>query len=188
MKRSQVKPISRRLTGGGKLDRSGSLRNLRSLPLRVLPLTSIMLSTLSTFLIAAGCVTAVVDASSNTSSSTSSWKWKETQHIFSFGDSQAPFFPRYRISSLKLERSNETPITSRSRYTATNYGSIFGPDPNYSTTSGGGTWITYLTSTYNSSAISTYNFAWGGATIDTELVRQSSPSTQSLKSEGNPLL
>lgn len=38
------------------------------------------------------------------------------------------------------------------------------------TADGGENWVDFLTTTYNKSLILTYDFAWGGATIDAKLV------------------
>ena len=44
------------------------------------------------------------------------------------------------------------------------------------TSSNGPNWVDYLTTTYNQSFVETYNFAFGGATVDSSLVAQYLPT------------
>ncbi len=47
----------------------------------------------------------------------------------------------------------------------------------------GPNWVDFLTTTYNQSLIQTYNFAYGGATVDRTLVPVFGPYTKSLKEQ-----
>ncbi|KAI9699747.1 MAG: hypothetical protein M1836_002782 [Candelina mexicana] len=49
--------------------------------------------------------------------------------------------------------------------------------------SNGPNWVDFLTTTYNQSLIQTYNFAYGGATVDRALVPVFGPFTKSLKEQ-----
>ncbi|KAF2012528.1 carbohydrate esterase family 16 protein [Aaosphaeria arxii CBS 175.79] len=51
--------------------------------------------------------------------------------------------------------------------------------PGY-TSSGGPNWIGYLVTTYNSSLLYSYNFAYGGATVNASLVKPYKPEVKSL--------
>ncbi|KAF4621138.1 hypothetical protein D9613_001150 [Agrocybe pediades] len=65
---------------------------------------------------------------------------------------------------------------------------IGNPDfPGWSAT-GGANWVGYLTSTYNNSLLFTYNFAYGGATIDASLVAPYEPTVLSLTDQVNQFL
>lgn len=48
------------------------------------------------------------------------------------------------------------------------------------TSSGGENWVDYLTTAYNNSEVFTYNYAYGGATIDSDLVTPYDPSVISV--------
>ncbi|KAL0572462.1 hypothetical protein V5O48_009502 [Marasmius crinis-equi] len=65
-------------------------------------------------------------------------------------------------------------------------GNPFGnpPYPGW-TSSGGPNWVGYDTVTYNKSLLLTYNFAYGGATIDANLVVPYDPSVKSLTDQIN---
>lgn len=54
--------------------------------------------------------------------------------------------------------------------------------PGY-TSSNGPNWIDFLTVTYNASKILTYNLAYGGATVDSDLVTPYAPTVISLKNQ-----
>jgi hypothetical protein len=47
------------------------------------------------------------------------------------------------------------------------------------TTSGGANWIGYLTEQYNATVVYNYNFAYGGATTDANLVKPFQPTVLS---------
>ncbi|KDR69860.1 hypothetical protein GALMADRAFT_912633 [Galerina marginata CBS 339.88] len=61
------------------------------------------------------------------------------------------------------------------------------PFPGYSAT-GGSNWVGYLTATYNRSLLFTYNYAYGGATIDASLVTPYEPTVLSLTDQVNEFL
>ncbi|KAI1435427.1 hypothetical protein GGR50DRAFT_694123 [Xylaria sp. CBS 124048] len=54
--------------------------------------------------------------------------------------------------------------------------------PGY-TSSNGPNWVGYLTFEYNASALLTYNFAYGGATVDSDLVEPYEPTILSVKDQ-----
>ncbi|KAH7092957.1 hypothetical protein FB567DRAFT_159713 [Paraphoma chrysanthemicola] len=96
----------------------------------------------------------------------SSWSgWKNVKQLFVFGDSytQTGFNP-----------------TS----TQPNAANPFG-NPNYPgwTSSNGPNWVGFLTATYNQSKILTYNLAYGGATIDSALVKPYADTVLSVKDQ-----
>lgn len=84
------------------------------------------------------------------------------QYFFTFGDS---------YSQTGFDVSREKP----------NAANPFG-NPTYPgwTTTGGPNWLGYLTTKYNASTIYTYNFAYGGAIVDANLVTPYAPDIQSL--------
>ncbi|EPE08721.1 hypothetical protein F503_04308 [Ophiostoma piceae UAMH 11346] len=51
------------------------------------------------------------------------------------------------------------------------------------TSSNGPNWVGYLTTKYNASSLLTYNFAYGGATVDSDLVAPYKPTVLSVKSQ-----
>ncbi|KAI1504803.1 hypothetical protein F5X99DRAFT_349600 [Biscogniauxia marginata] len=51
------------------------------------------------------------------------------------------------------------------------------------TSSNGPNWVYYLTFKYNASLLQTYNFAYGGATVDADLVAPYTPTVKSLKDQ-----
>lgn len=61
------------------------------------------------------------------------------------------------------------------------------PFPGFSAT-GGENWVGYVTATYNRSLVYTYNYAYGGATIDANLVKPFTPSVLSLTDQVNEFL
>ncbi|KAF8655085.1 hypothetical protein AX16_003249 [Volvariella volvacea WC 439] len=61
------------------------------------------------------------------------------------------------------------------------------PYPGWTST-GGENWVGYVTTKYNSSQIYTYNFAYGGATIDANLVKPYMPTVLSLTDQVNQYL
>lgn len=61
------------------------------------------------------------------------------------------------------------------------------PYPGYTAT-GGENWVDYVTTTYNRSLVFTYNYAYGGATIDAKLVTPYEPTVLSLTDQVNQFL
>ncbi|KAG6370077.1 carbohydrate esterase family 16 protein [Boletus reticuloceps] len=80
--------------------------------------------------------------------------WNATEYIFVFGDSYTS--DGYNISA-----------------------AIDSPEPGY-TSSNGPNWVEFLTSTYNQTAVKTFNLAYGGATIDGALVPPYLPTVLSV--------
>lgn len=79
-------------------------------------------------------------------------------------------------------------------YTTTGFNATTGPQPNSTnplgnppypgyTSSNGPNWVDFLTTTYNLSQLKTYNLAYGGATVDSALVRPYLPTVLSLKQQ-----
>ena len=56
--------------------------------------------------------------------------------------------------------------------------------PGY-TSSNGPNWVDYLTVEYNQSRVQTYNLAYGGATVDADLVQPYQPTVLSLEDQVN---
>jgi hypothetical protein len=61
------------------------------------------------------------------------------------------------------------------------------PYPGFTAT-GGENWVDYVTTQYNKSLLLTYNYAYGGATIDATLVQPFEPSVLSLTDQVNQFL
>ncbi|KAF8915393.1 hypothetical protein CPB85DRAFT_1432997 [Mucidula mucida] len=61
------------------------------------------------------------------------------------------------------------------------------PYPGFTAT-GGENWVDYVTTTYNKSLVLTYNMAYGGATIDSDLVTPYEPTVLSLTDQINDFL
>ncbi|KAF8447374.1 hypothetical protein L210DRAFT_3391445 [Boletus edulis BED1] len=80
--------------------------------------------------------------------------WNTTEYMFVFGDSYTT--DGYNISA-----------------------GIDSPEPGY-TSSNGPNWVEFLTSTYNQTAVKTFNLAYGGATIDGALVPPYLPTVLSI--------
>lgn len=93
--------------------------------------------------------------------------FKSLKYVFSFGDS-------YTQTGFNL--TNGSPLPS--------VGNPMGnpPWPGW-TASNGPNWIGYLTTTYNASTLLTYNMAYGGATIDSTLVKPWRDDVLSLKNQ-----
>ncbi len=96
-----------------------------------------------------------------------------------------------------IYRSN-TEIPSGDSYTQTGFdptstlasaGNVLGnpPYPGFTAT-GGENWVDYVTTQYNKSLILTYNYAYGGATIDATLVQPYTPTVLSLTDQVNQFL
>jgi phospholipase/lecithinase/hemolysin len=93
----------------------------------------------------------------------SSWSgWKNVKQLFIFGDSytQTGFDPK------GAQPNPSNPLGNP-------------PYPGY-TSSNGPNWVDFLTTTYNQSAIYTYNLAYGGATVDSALVAPYQPTVISM--------
>jgi len=112
-------------------------------------------------------VTTTTTKATSTPTSTSS---STAKYWFSFGDSytQTGFDPKSTLPSP---------------------GNILG-NPAYPgwTATGGENWVDYVSSTYNKSLILTYNYAYGGATIDANLVTPYTPTVLSLTDQVNQFL
>ncbi|KAF8447306.1 hypothetical protein L210DRAFT_2789471 [Boletus edulis BED1] len=80
--------------------------------------------------------------------------WNATEYMFVFGDSYTT--DGYNISA-----------------------GINSPEPGY-TSSNGPNWVEFWTSTYNQTAVKTFNLAYGGATIDGALVPPYLPTVLSV--------
>jgi len=113
------------------------------------------------------CLPGFLSPRSDISSSTPS---KEVNYWFSFGDSYT--------SSGFLVNGTQPAI-----------GNALG-NPPYpgSTTVGGVNWVDVVTTVYNKSLLLTYNFAYGGATIDASLVAPYVPTVLSLTDQVNEFL
>jgi len=68
-------------------------------------------------------------------------------------------------------------------------GNVLGnpPYPGFTAT-GGENWVDFVTTRYNKSLILTYNYAYGGATIDANLVTPFEPTVLSLTDQVNQFL
>ena len=96
----------------------------------------------------------------------STWSgWKNVKHLFVFGDSytQTGFDVKGTQPSLSNPFGNP-------------------PYPGW-TSSNGPNWVGFLTTTYNASKLLTYNVAYGGATVDADLVKPYTPTVVSLKNQ-----
>jgi len=89
---------------------------------------------------------------------------------FSFGDSytQTGFDPTLTLPAVGNPLGNPT-------------------YPGYTAT-GGENWVDYVTTAYNRSLVFTYNYAYGGATIDATLVPPYTPTVKSLTDQVNQFL
>lgn len=99
-------------------------------------------------------------------STQSTWSgWKNVKHLFVFGDSytQTGFDVKGAQPSLSNPLGNPT-------------------YPGW-TSSNGPNWVGFLTTTYNASKLLTYNVAYGGATVDADLVTPYTPTVLSLKNQ-----
>jgi phospholipase/lecithinase/hemolysin len=95
-----------------------------------------------------------------------SWSgWKNVKQLFVFGDSYTQ--TGFDVNSTQPSSSNP-----------------FGnpPYPGW-TSSNGPNWVGFLTTTYNASALLTYNMAYGGATVDSALVTPYAPTVISMKDQ-----
>jgi phospholipase/lecithinase/hemolysin len=107
-----------------------------------------------------------------------------------------------RKAPLRLVSSTHTPISSITQLTTASSGDSYtqtgfdvnGTQPNPAnplgnppypgyTSSNGPNWVDFLTTTYNASALLTYNLAYGGATVDSHLVTPYAPTVLSLSDQ-----
>ncbi|PGH13932.1 hypothetical protein AJ79_03347 [Helicocarpus griseus UAMH5409] len=91
--------------------------------------------------------------------------WGDIRHLFTFGDSYSAtgFDPK------GVQPNPENPLGN--------------PKFPGRTSSNGPNWIDFLTRTYNESYIKTYNLAYGGATVDSELISPSKKKIPSVKQQ-----
>ncbi|KAI4954907.1 hypothetical protein J4E86_006217 [Alternaria arbusti] len=96
----------------------------------------------------------------------SSWSgWKNVKQLFVFGDS-------YTQTGFDVNGTQPSPSN------------LFGNPayPGY-TSSNGPNWVGFLSTTYNASDLLTYNMAYGGATVDSDLVTPYAPTVISMKNQ-----
>ncbi|KAG6886667.1 hypothetical protein C0992_002885 [Termitomyces sp. T32_za158] len=94
----------------------------------------------------------------------------DVDYWFSFGDSytQTGFDPTLTLPSIGNPLGNP-------------------PYPGW-TSSGGENWVDYVTTKYNNSVLLTYNYAYGGATIDSTLVAPYTPTVLSVTDQVDQFL
>lgn len=98
--------------------------------------------------------------------SNSSWRgWKSVKYLFVFGDS-------YTQTGFDVKGTQPSPSNPMGNP----------PYPGW-TSSNGPNWIGLLTTTYNASRVQTYNMAYGGATVDSNLIAPYAPTVLSLKNQ-----
>lgn len=96
----------------------------------------------------------------------SSWSgWKNVKHFFVFGDSYTQ--TGFDVNGTQPNTANPLGNPTYPGWTSSN-----GPN-----------WVGFLTTTYNASKLSTYNMAYGGATVDSALVTPYAPTVLSLKDQ-----
>ncbi|KAI1490314.1 hypothetical protein F5X96DRAFT_679194 [Biscogniauxia mediterranea] len=101
-------------------------------------------------------------------SATAEWTgWSDIKHTFIFGDS-------YTQTGFNYTSTAPSPSSPLGNPTSPEYGW---------TSSNGPNWVYYLTFKYNASLVQTYNFAYGGATVDADLVAPYTPTVLSLKDQ-----
>ncbi|KAI0839695.1 carbohydrate esterase family 16 protein [Hypoxylon sp. FL0890] len=101
-----------------------------------------------------------------TCSATAEWTgWKDIKHAFIFGDS-------YTQTGFNYTETQPSVLNP------------FG-NPAYPgwTSSNGPNWVGFLTVKYNASMLQTYNFGYGGATVDSALIRPYLPTVLSVKQQ-----
>ncbi|RYP04654.1 hypothetical protein DL764_004316 [Monosporascus ibericus] len=97
---------------------------------------------------------------------TRAWSgWKNVKHAFIFGDS-------YTQTGFNYQSTNPSPSNPLGNP----------PYPGW-TSSNGPNWVGFLTTKHNASLLQTYNFAYGGATVDSDLVAPYDPSVVSMKEQ-----
>jgi len=101
-----------------------------------------------------------------TPNTTSSWSgWQNIKQLFAFGDS----YTQTGFDPTSTQPSPSNPFGNP-------------PYPGW-TSSNGPNWLGFLTTTYNQSTILTYNMAYGGATVDSALVKPYADSVVSMKDQ-----
>ncbi|KAH9885061.1 carbohydrate esterase family 16 protein [Xylariomycetidae sp. FL2044] len=112
---------------------------------------------------------ALTNASSNSECTvTSEWPgWDAIKYAFIFGDSYTQTGFNYTLTPPSLSNP------------------LGNPDYPGWTASNGPNWVGYLTYEYNASVIQTYNFAYGGATVDSDLIAPYTDTVLSLKDQVN---
>lgn len=91
--------------------------------------------------------------------------WGGIKHMIVFGDS-------YTTTGFKPDRAPPSELNP-----------LGNPDYPGDTSANGPNWVDFLTTTYNRTFLKTVNFAYGGATVDGDLIRQFVPSVRSLKTQ-----
>jgi len=122
---------------------------------------------LSVFLLLNGAQAVPSPASGDKSKAASIPGWSQLKYFFVFGDS-------YSQTGFNLTDGQPLPAV----------GNPLGnpPYPGF-TSSDGPNWIDYLTTEFNKSLVLTYNMAFGGATIDSNLVTPFEPTVLSIKDQ-----
>ncbi|KAI0593252.1 hypothetical protein F4775DRAFT_523188 [Biscogniauxia sp. FL1348] len=101
-------------------------------------------------------------------SATAEWTgWSDIKHAFIFGDSYTQTGFNYTSTAPSASNPLGNPTSPVYGWTSSN-----GPN-----------WVYYLTFKYNASLVQTYNFAYGGATVDSDLVAPYTPTVLSLKDQ-----
>ncbi|KAI5922461.1 hypothetical protein F4810DRAFT_264852 [Camillea tinctor] len=101
-------------------------------------------------------------------SATAAWSgWSDIKHAFIFGDSYTQTGFDYTSTAPSAASPLGNPTSPAYGWTSSN-----GPN-----------WVYYLTFKYNASLLQTYNFAYGGATVDSDLVAPYTPTVLSLKDQ-----
>jgi len=96
----------------------------------------------------------------------SSWSgWANVKQLFVFGDSYTQ--TGFDINGTQPSASNPFGNPAYPGYTSSN-----GPN-----------WVGFLSTTYNASDLLTYNMAYGGATVDSDLVTPYAPTVISMKNQ-----
>ncbi|KAH9998187.1 carbohydrate esterase family 16 protein [Xylariaceae sp. FL0662B] len=97
---------------------------------------------------------------------TAQWAaWSDIKHAFIFGDS-------YTQTGFDYTLSPPSPVNP-----------LGNPEYPGWTSSNGPNWVDFLTTKYNASLLQTYNFAYGGATVDSDLVTPYMPTVVSVKQQ-----
>ena len=91
--------------------------------------------------------------------------WKQIETLFIFGDS-------YSSTEFNLGRGQPNPSNP-----------LGNPPYPGTTSSNGPNWVDLITTTWNESYVETYNFAAGGATVDSDLVEPFLPTVISMKQQ-----
>ncbi|USW58272.1 Putative GDSL lipase/esterase, SGNH hydrolase superfamily [Septoria linicola] len=122
---------------------------------------------LTTLTLAAGVL--IHSANAAYTNTTASWPgWSGLKHLIVFGDS---------YSQTGFEPTGEQPSPSNPLGNPAYPGSY--------TSSNGPNWVDFLTTTWNASYLETVNLAYGGATVDADLVKPYADTVISLKQQVN---